>query len=118
MTEFKPGTSPPPVRMPIRFADMKILLQEYACGLESPFYRRRTRHRLTGCTHAPILDHDMRASCWLVLRRNHVATARGSNLTQVPTRKRNAPCFRQLEDRDPQNGYHSPRRQLALTLAR
>src|ERR1017187_788522 len=27
MTELRPGTSPPPVRMPIRFADMKALLK-------------------------------------------------------------------------------------------
>jgi hypothetical protein len=26
MTEFKPGTSPPPVKMPMRFADNEFLL--------------------------------------------------------------------------------------------
>jgi hypothetical protein len=30
MTEFRPGTSPPPVRMPMRFVDMIILLNNLA----------------------------------------------------------------------------------------
>src|ERR1039458_10886854 len=41
MTEFRPGTSPPPVRIPIRFADMKMLLNKDGVqGSRSSFYRR------------------------------------------------------------------------------
>jgi hypothetical protein len=34
MTEFRPGTSPPPVRIPIRFADMKMLLKNISGALK------------------------------------------------------------------------------------
>src|ERR1035438_7794176 len=49
ITEFSPGTSPPPVRIPMRFANMKMLLRRMssASGSQSSLYRRLSSSRRT-----------------------------------------------------------------------
>src|SRR5579862_9758187 len=43
ITEFKPGTSPPPVRMPIRFPDM--MAPQKISGMNHSLYRKQNQHR-------------------------------------------------------------------------